>query len=650
MLDRFKTKLTRKQFLIYLAALIGGVIVLPRLKAKLLPLKAVKNLAAVGDTTTASRPAETQSCVMTPTVPPVVIPGARSMTTASRTTGVAPLAVFFDAVDTASPAWSSGVIQPPDSDYASYHYTWDFDDSGSGTFATNGKNKNEATGYVAAHVFENSGTYTVTLTIMDDSGASQTYTQLVTVSAFSGTTYYFDATSGNDANPGTEAQPKKTWSHAISLATANTRLLFKRGETFTDTVARTISVDGPGALATYGTGANPIIQMTVSSRTSLSIAFGTEDWRIIDLDFVGAGGGAQVDGTAIENAGSRILALRCSSANYWTGLGAGNARIVPLDGNFYQECDATAEQTVFYGCGQHLAFLGNTFHDSTITHILRIPQGVKTVVSNNILRNAGPTRHLIKLHSPGAAEGRPSTRYVIISDNELDGVGWNTTVGPQDSLSDERVTEVVLERNIVKRGTMEIFAGAITIRNNFFLPTTNVGGWHAVGIGKRGIEPAPNNVRVLNNSAYVSSSNTNGKSFCYLTGTEFTRIFLRNNAMIWANGAGGDAQGLIVMEDSADITEIDSDYNIWSGPSGAWTWTNDGAWHNYTLAQWQALGKDAHSVFADPQFVNPASGDLRCQASSPAVNTGLSLTLVREDHAQIARPQGGVYDRGASER
>jgi formylglycine-generating enzyme required for sulfatase activity len=36
-----------------------------------------------------------------------------AMTAATRTSGVAPLAVFFDAVDTAAPAWSSGVVQPP---------------------------------------------------------------------------------------------------------------------------------------------------------------------------------------------------------------------------------------------------------------------------------------------------------------------------------------------------------------------------------------------------------------------------------------------------------------------------------------------------------------------------------------------------------
>lgn len=42
----------------------------------------------------------------------VLCEGAQPMTTASRTSGVAPLGVFFDAIDTDDPPWTSGVVQP----------------------------------------------------------------------------------------------------------------------------------------------------------------------------------------------------------------------------------------------------------------------------------------------------------------------------------------------------------------------------------------------------------------------------------------------------------------------------------------------------------------------------------------------------------
>ncbi|HUW84794.1 MAG TPA: PKD domain-containing protein, partial [Phycisphaerae bacterium] len=89
------------------------------------------------------------------------------MTKASRTSGIAPLAVFFDAVDPAS-----GVLQPTDGDYASLGYAWDFGDPDAGTWSTNGNSRNTAMGYVAAHVYEQPGTYTATLTVTDTQGGT----------------------------------------------------------------------------------------------------------------------------------------------------------------------------------------------------------------------------------------------------------------------------------------------------------------------------------------------------------------------------------------------------------------------------------------------------------------------------------------------
>jgi hypothetical protein len=42
----------------------------------------------------------------------------------------------------------------------------------------------------------------------------------------------------------------------------------------------------------------------------------------------------------------------------------------------------------------------------------------------------------------------------------------------------------------------------------------------------------------------------------------------------------------------------------------------------YDLDQWQALGFDRHSLFADPLFADPARGDYRVQPGSPALALG----------------------------
>ncbi len=74
--------------------------------------------------------------------------------------------------------------------------------------------------------------------------------------------YYFSLLSGNDANPGTQAQPKQ------SLATANTLInsaspgdgfYFKRGENFTGilNISRSGSASNPIIIDAYGTGSLP---------------------------------------------------------------------------------------------------------------------------------------------------------------------------------------------------------------------------------------------------------------------------------------------------------------------------------------------------------------------------------------------------------
>lgn len=89
---------------------------------------------------------------------------------ASRTGGVAPLGVFFNAdVDSLTQAFHL------------LEYTWDFGDPAGGTWADSGASKNTDKGPVAAHVFETAGDYTVTLTVRDSTGIVGTRTFLIIV-------------------------------------------------------------------------------------------------------------------------------------------------------------------------------------------------------------------------------------------------------------------------------------------------------------------------------------------------------------------------------------------------------------------------------------------------------------------------------------
>jgi len=70
-------------------------------------------------------------------------------------------------------------------------------------------------GFVAGHVFNEPGTYTVRLDVFDRNGRHGHTTQQIQVLPFTGTTYYV-STAGNDTNAGTMQAPFKTAQHALT--------------------------------------------------------------------------------------------------------------------------------------------------------------------------------------------------------------------------------------------------------------------------------------------------------------------------------------------------------------------------------------------------------------------------------------------------
>ena len=71
------------------------------------------------------------------------------------------------------------------------------------------------------------------------------------------------------------------------------------------------------------------------------------------------------------------------------------------------------------------------------------------------------------------------------------------------------------------------------------------------------------------------------------------------------------------------------------------------------LADWQkAFSQDAHSVQADPRFVNPTKGDYRLSDQSPAAGAGTPIDDVAKDCAGVERPKDkpsiGAYERAGS--
>ncbi|HEX7321278.1 MAG TPA: right-handed parallel beta-helix repeat-containing protein [bacterium] len=101
--------------------------------------------------------------------------------------------------------------------------------------------------------------------------------------------------------------------------------------------------------------------------------------------------------------------------------------------------------------------------------------------------------------------------------------------------------------------------------------------------------------------------------------------------------------------DSSSMPGFCSDYNVVID-----RFSTD--WGNtvITLAEWQALGYDLHSMLADPLdsiFVNYAAGDYHLRTFCQAMDAGTSAVfpLVLFDLEGISRPQGPEYDIGCYE-
>jgi parallel beta-helix repeat protein len=118
-------------------------------------------------------------------------------------------------------------------------------------------------------------------------------------------------------------------------------------------------------------------------------------------------------------------------------------------------------------------------------------------------------------------------------------------------------------------------------------------------------------------------------------------VKVRNNILYDRN----PNRGGLALGDANDVANVDSDYNIMDRV------TPDGWSTIYTLAQWQSMGHEAHSLSAAPSalFVNDAAADYHLRDGSPAIDKGETLAAVAFDKAGKKRPVGNFSDIGAYE-
>ncbi|MBI4559702.1 MAG: PKD domain-containing protein [Candidatus Hydrogenedentes bacterium] len=602
------------------------------------------------------------------------------------TRAYAPLPVFFEG-------WAS----TPRAEIMDY--TWDFGD-GSPAFH----------GFNTAHVFENPGIYTVTLTVTDNVGATNDETIQIEALARDGVTYYVDAALGNDANPGTGpgTDAWKTATHALrGMATTRYKpgdqVLFKRGQTFeldTPTVEPAHGKAGHSyRFATYGAGPKPVIQH-VGSSNAVAISqtgHGLAHFTIQDLEFrMTSSSGARAGELfyATQEADD-LLFLRLDFYDFSRAITiSGGTTTDIIHGVFIIGCTThTSEMTHVYAIASRYALLDNVF-DLSGNHIAYLEYLDKAVIANNQFLRPAFGRTALRVSGNVGGSATP-TNNVQISDNvfrgwidpETDGLAHNgggTRYNYQlinlcsNGPTSQFMTDVVFERNVVTNAETLVVIGDydnLTLRNNLFTSASNSSAAR-IHIGLQPWDQKPlSNIRIIGNT--VVSAAANGTLSTPMFGVydyvgpvyfgkvDHENIEIKNNIVQALSGNG--RMVYVDTTDPACLAAIHTDGNLYFSNTGGAKLFQVGGYtfgggELFSLPLWQAFtGNDAASRYGDPLFVDllgvdgAFSGlqfdeDLRVLDSSPAIDHGLLLPNLETDHTRNLRPAGAGPDIGAFEQ
>lgn len=580
--------------------------------------------------------------------------------TPSRISGVAPLSVAFDAVDTTD----ESTTRP----FHDLDYTWDFGDPNSGTWVVSGKSKNKAKGAVSSHVFEEPGTYIVTLTVKDSLGEIAIDNSItITVNdpdvVYAGSNTICISSSGNftGAPSGALQITSSDISGVIQSNLANNRrILLRRGDSWTATLNVQISnIAGPMTIGAFGEGIDqdergiysnaPIINFIYSSAAAFFRLTRCSDIRFMDLHLIGRTDVSHLGASGGDIDLTMLLYQRLKIDGFSVGIGFSHWD-PDLDGHVHDgltlyNCDVSnGNDYQLYIGSEKLALLGNSFKDSSITHVVRIWQAYKGVISHNSISgssiNSSSGRHALKFHGPSEAQIMSTsgdrlafrTQFVVINDNIFGSSGpWPIAIGPQDGGQDERLNDIIIENNrlIPAYGTqstggsppvsvaMSIWARNVTIRNNIFDGIGSGNDYTGIYIGARGIEPPPINIHVYNNTIYKNDVASGG---------------------IWA--------GVQIKDNFVNDTIIRNNYVYFGGSAVKFlvrgTGTSTTQDHNLLLES-----------PADHSLVDPDNPDLLLRnyrpVSTSTVIDGGTTVPVYEDFAGNLRSLGTAYDIGAYE-
>ncbi len=461
-------------------------------------------------------------------LPAVAAPSASFV--AHRTTGRVPLYVHFDATAT-----TSNILG--DRPFYDLLYQWDFGDPNSGLWS-DGKPKNTDDSGTQGHVFYEPGVYVVKLKVTDRNGETSTVERTITATAWDTSATACISASGNFAGcvnlTAASRITSANFGAAITQATTAgfRRILFRKGETFTQTNAYSAPTTPVVLVSSFGTGeAKPRIVGTGTGNVSMLGVRGN-DWRIMGLDIDASGStlhGISTDAeindlTIVQN--EIIVATDKDDIFAPTnGPPAVSDRIAIVDNNLRGNLNpvtlGSSSGACYYGGAYQNMFSGNRCGKSSAWQIRTIFNDRSIFTHNRVEENGGAFEG-VKYHCAG--NETVHCRFNTVQDNVVLKERFNVTAGRGED--GNRITDSVFRRNYVPTSGMimeqpdNLYEGNIVQRFRISIRAFN--------------STFTRDNRFVNNTCYDPSGVT---SACVVTlpGSDALGTFVANN-VFYANG------------------------------------------------------------------------------------------------------------------
>lgn len=436
-------------------------------------------------------------------------------------------------------------------------FTWDFGDGGA---------HSRLTGWNAGHVYDRAGTYTVKLTVTNAQNKTVTVSKNVTVTADTRRTIYVDAVNGNDNNSGLSAsQAVRTAGQAGRMLGDNTRLLFKRGQTFD--VSSSINLGYQNVVVdAYGSGSGPVLRWATDgdNKVMMSAKSNSRDITIQNVTF----DSKNLNGTsewgmmqAIAANGQNIVVRGCTFLNVGYAINANGSPkgLIVMDNNAPLETGVRGYFTWFEGTDG--VFVGNTVANVTREHVVRMTYYDRVLFSDNDFTNLDRRKQGDASDYAKGSIVAQAGEHVYITNNKVSsgGIGIGP-LGADNAPKKDRTNWAVVENNTAQGAEIAVLHGAehVMIRGNY-VQRNNTASIRIQGYDdtyQRGV----GDVYVLNNLAVDYGDYGN---FLKLEG-KADGITLKENTFYAPNLTAGDGDHAAVNVYDYDLDSFRSiDGNRW---------------------------------------------------------------------------------------